>query len=107
MVTPDAIELLAQLGGTLVGEVVDAAVRTSIAQPDGGRVVVVWPRGFVARLDPLEVLDLEGRVVARAGEPVALSGAYQAPADKAFQAAPTFVANLRVQPLAATPPLLS
>lgn len=36
---------------------------------------IVWPAGFRARLDPLELLDGQGRVVARGGDYLRLGGA--------------------------------
>ncbi len=36
---------------------------------------VVWPAGFHARLDPLELLNAEGEVVARAGDWISVAGA--------------------------------
>jgi hypothetical protein len=48
--------------------------------PGGHRVPVVWPPGFRARLDPLEVLDPGGQVVARAGQRFVLGGGFR-PAD--------------------------
>jgi hypothetical protein len=39
------------------------------------RVPVVWPADFRARINPLELLDSNGKVVARGGEHVSLTGA--------------------------------
>jgi hypothetical protein len=49
----------------------------------GHRVPVIWPAGFRARLDPLEVLNPSGQAVARAGEHLVLGGGFRAvdPAD--------------------------
>jgi hypothetical protein len=46
----------------------------------GNRVPVLWPAGFRARLDPLEVLNGSGQMVARAGEHLVLGGGFR-PAD--------------------------
>ena len=43
-------------------------------------VPVVWPAGFRARLDPLELLNAEGKVVARGGDWISVAGA-ELPAD--------------------------
>jgi hypothetical protein len=40
----------------------------------GSRVPVIWPAGFRARLDPLEVLNAAGAVFARAGQKVGMGG---------------------------------
>ena len=66
---------LAQSGGRLVGQVVAGAVRTWL-EHDGDRVLLVWPGGFRARIAPLEVLDDDGRVVAKGGEHVTVGGGF-------------------------------
>ncbi len=38
------------------------------------RIPVVWPSGFRARRNPLELLDSHGTVVARGGERIKLTG---------------------------------
>ena len=43
-------------------------------------VPVAWPAGFRARLDPLELLNAEGQVVARVGDWISVAGA-ELPAD--------------------------
>ncbi len=54
--------------GTLVGSPTDPRVAW-LAEPQGGRVEIVWPQGFTARFDPdLAVLDASGKVVYRAGD---------------------------------------
>jgi hypothetical protein len=40
----------------------------------GGRLPVVWPAGFHARLHPLELLDSQGAVVAKGGDRIAAGG---------------------------------
>jgi hypothetical protein len=72
----DTVGLLAQCGGTLVGEIQGGVVCTWLAQDHGQLVLIVWPRSFRARFDPLEVLHGDGRVVARGGELVTLGGAH-------------------------------
>jgi hypothetical protein len=46
----------------------------------GNRIPVLWPAGYHARLDPLEVLNASGQVFARAGERLVLGGGFR-PAD--------------------------
>jgi hypothetical protein len=75
-VSPNAARLLAQAAGCLVGAVVDGTVRTWLAQSDGRLVLMMWPDGFAARFDPLEILDGHGQVVARGGEFVGVGGGF-------------------------------
>lgn len=42
----------------------------------GDRVAVVWPPGFAARFDPVELLGPDGAVVARDGDHVGLGGGF-------------------------------
>jgi hypothetical protein len=42
----------------------------------GNRVPLVWPAGFSARLDPLEVLNASGETFAHAGEHLFLGGGF-------------------------------
>ena len=54
--------------GTLAGSPTDPRVAW-LAEPQGGRVEIVWPSGFTARFDPdLAVVDATGKVVYRAGD---------------------------------------
>jgi hypothetical protein len=75
-VQDDAPHRLAASGGELVGCVVDGAICTWLTQVDGQLVLMMWPRAFRARFDPLELLDGDGRVVARGGDLVAVVGGY-------------------------------
>jgi hypothetical protein len=70
------IGLLAQSGGTLVGAIVDGAVRTWLLDPGGQLQLLILPSGFSARFDPFELLDERGKVVARGGEFVTVGGAH-------------------------------
>lgn len=40
----------------------------------GGRIGVLWPRGFRARFHPVELLNASGRVVARGGDRISTGG---------------------------------
>jgi hypothetical protein len=76
--SPETIDLAAQAGGTLVGAVVDDAFRTWLVGPGGHLTLVVWPRGFSARLDTLrfELLDDQGQTVATGGELITIGGGF-------------------------------
>lgn len=53
----------------------DATGRYQVwAESGGTRTHLVWPSGFVAWLDPLEVVDRDGRVVAREGDVIQVAG---------------------------------
>jgi hypothetical protein len=75
-VAPNAATPLAQSGGELVGAIIDDAVCTWLAQANGQLVLMMWPRGFRARFDPLELLDEQGAVVATGGELVTVVGGF-------------------------------
>jgi hypothetical protein len=71
---------LAEASGRLAGELLDGAVQTWLE--DGGeRIVLMWPRGFRARVTPLEVIDDHGRVVVRGGESLTVGGGFVKPRD--------------------------
>jgi hypothetical protein len=70
------IGALAQNGGLLVGALVEGAVRTWLADTGGQLLLVMWPGGFGARIDPLEILDEAGEVVARGGELITVAGGF-------------------------------
>lgn len=70
------IGLLARSGGTLVGAIVDGAVRTWLVDPHGQLQLLVLPSAFSARFDPFELLDERGEVVAKGGEFVTVGGAH-------------------------------
>lgn len=80
-VSPDAAGLLAQIGGQFVGAVVGPAVRTWLMQDNGQLVLMIWPRNFRARFDPLLLLDEHGDMVAEGGESITAGGAYLKPGD--------------------------
>ena len=60
-------------GGTIVD---DPRWGIALAQNDGSRLEVVWPAGYVARRSGsvLELVDGDGRAVARAGDRVTVAG---------------------------------
>lgn len=58
--------------------------RIWVEEEDGEIVPVVWPAGYRARLDPLELLDATGTVVAVPGTPISVAGGF-IPIDPADQ----------------------
>ena len=72
---------LARIGGELAGAVVEGAVRTWLADANGQLILIMWPRGFCARFDPLELLDDRGQPLARGGDIVTVGGAFLRPGD--------------------------
>jgi len=71
-----AIGSLARSGGTLVGAIVDGAVRTWLLGPNRQLQLLILPSGFSARFDPFELLDERGDVVANGGDVVTVAGGY-------------------------------
>jgi hypothetical protein len=71
-----AVGLLARSGGTLVGAIVDGAVRTWLVDPNGQLELLILPARFAARFDPFELLNERGDVVARGGDVVTVGGAH-------------------------------
>jgi hypothetical protein len=90
-VAPGAAMPAAAGGGRLAGELAEDGVRTWFEQEDG-RVLVMCPRRFRARWDPLEVMDETGRAVARGGELVSVQGGYRKPDPDFPDAEPVFAA---------------
>jgi hypothetical protein len=67
--------LLALLNGTVQGEQLDpGGCRIWVERRDGEIVPVVWPAGYHARLDPLELLDASGAVIAVVGTAISVPG---------------------------------
>lgn len=62
-------------GGELV---TDPTSGTAIIEGSGRRVAVTWPVGWTGRMSffGMQVVDLQGQVVARTGTQVALMGGY-------------------------------
>ena len=83
---------LAGLEGTVQGEQTGPGkCRIWVERDDGEIVPVVWPHGYRARLDPLELLDASGAVVAVVGTEISVAGGFiptepsaQSEADEAF-----------------------
>lgn len=71
---------LVPLDGTLEGGRTDRGEYCVWVRTRQRAVPVVWPAGFHARLDPLELLNAEGKVVAREGDWISVAGA-EMPAD--------------------------
>jgi hypothetical protein len=65
----------ALMTGTLAGgRVGSGEYCVWVTRESGEAIPVVWPAGFRARLDPLELLNAEGAVVARAGDKLSVGG---------------------------------
>src|SRR6266536_30330 len=71
---------LVPLDGVLEGGRTDRGEYCVWVRAGQRAVPVVWPAGFRARLDPLELLNAEGEVVARAGDCISVAGP-EMPAD--------------------------
>jgi hypothetical protein len=71
-----AIDPLARSGGTLVGAMIDGAVRTWLVGPNGQLQLLILPSCFRARFDPFELLDERGEVVAHGGDLVTVAGGH-------------------------------
>lgn len=50
-------------------------------------LAIIWPHGYGARFDPLELIDAHGDVVAREGDTIIVAGGLRAPwsSDERFQ----------------------
>lgn len=70
-----AAHRLAQAEGALAGDVIRGAVRTWLETGDE-RVVLQWPRGFRARVRPLQILDDDGETIAMGGEWLTVAGGF-------------------------------
>jgi hypothetical protein len=64
------------LRGTLVGKFAGGRVATYIETSVDSRIAVMWPGEYRGRLDPLEILNERGDVVATEGESVQLTGGH-------------------------------
>jgi hypothetical protein len=69
--------MTARSGGVLTLGQAEAGSNILWLQDTGDRKIpVIWPAGFHARLDPLEVLDASGNVVAQEGQYLVVQGGY-------------------------------
>ena len=59
-----------------MGSLVAERVQLWLARDDGELLATMWPGEYRAHLDPLVVIDEEGRVVVRGGERLYVSGGY-------------------------------
>jgi hypothetical protein len=64
---------LAEMEGVLEGSANDGCVWLMTGAT---KTPIVWPDGYVARFDPLEIVDDSGHVVARAGDHLRFSGGF-------------------------------
>lgn len=68
---------LTRKSGTLRGSPELHGGSVWLERQDGTTLPVIWPNGFRARFNPLELLDADGRVIARDGDKIILTGTYQ------------------------------
>jgi hypothetical protein len=66
--------LLARLTGVLKGAADSSGKYYVWVESAGIKTHVVWPAGFTALLDPLEIVDADGKVVAREGDVIEVGG---------------------------------
>jgi hypothetical protein len=64
----------ARSGGRLTGGVAADGTYCVWLTDRGEPQAVLWPPGYRARLDPLEILDPDGQIVAREGDMLVVSG---------------------------------
>jgi hypothetical protein len=76
MRTPDGQQLAfaARSGGRLTGGVAADGTYCVWLTDRGEPQPVLWPPGYQARLDPLEILDPDGQILAREGDMLVVSG---------------------------------
>ena len=67
---------LALLSGTLVGQPADGRVAVWLLHDDQGRTALMLPGEYTARLDPFELIDEHGKVIARNGQRIAAVGGF-------------------------------
>ena len=72
--TPGAPGRTAGFLGTLNGGRTSTGQHVWLDLPSGERAPVVWPHGWSARFDPLELLDADGTVIARTGDCLQFGG---------------------------------
>lgn len=72
-VAPDEPQMAALMSGTLIVE--DGCLRVEPDYP-GSSPLIIWPAGFEFQVagDEISILDPDGYVVARVGEPVEMGG---------------------------------
>ncbi len=85
---------LARAEGTLDGNLRNGEVSAWLTGFRGDRTVTMWPSEYRARVEPFELLDEVGQVIARAGDQVHLVGGFL-PADdpRAANLGPVFFAH--------------
>lgn len=72
---PGDAALLGELVGTVHAQPAGpGACRVWVEREDGEIIPVIWPAGYRARLDPFELLDATGTVVAVPGTPIDVGG---------------------------------
>lgn len=64
----------ARSGGRLTGSVAADGTYCVWLSDRGEPQAVLWPPGYRARLDPLEILDPDGQIVAREDDMLVVSG---------------------------------
>jgi hypothetical protein len=85
---------LTRNGGILTGELTGDRVAIWLEHSDGGRTVTIWPGEYRARLEPLQLLDERGAVVARGGDEISVVGGFLPASDPRTSGAdPVFFAS--------------
>ncbi len=88
---------LARAEGTLDADLCNGEVSVWLTGFRGDRILTMWPSDYRARVEPFELLNEVGQVIARAGDQVQLGGGFL-PADdpRATDLGPVFFAHLAV-----------
>jgi hypothetical protein len=69
----------ASIEGRLAGDQSAGGACLWLVEGNGERRLIIWPHGFRARLDPLQLLDEQGGVVATEGQYIRAGGGYLPP----------------------------
>lgn len=67
---------LARIGGTLIAELAGDRIAVWLRNDDQDRAALMLPGEYTARLDPFELIDEHGEVIARDGQRIAAVGGF-------------------------------